>query len=78
MLLRYEQNDFFKWETAVSRLDRQLKNDAANLQQVRIFIDQLATPFGLLQKEVEIAQKKVHAADLREREEEQKGDHKYF
>ena len=44
-------------------LHDEIKNDAGILQQVRIFIDQLRTPFGFLSREVNAAQDRLRAKD---------------
>ena len=73
--LSYEQNEVLKWNAEVTMLHDEIKNDAGILQQVRIFIDQLRTPFGFLSREVNAAQDRLRAKD---QEDETAPDHKYY
>lgn len=51
--LSYTQNEVLKWDAEVQMLQSEIKNDAGILQQVRIFIDQLRSPFGFLAREIQ-------------------------
>lgn len=51
--ISYLQNEVLKWDAEVAMLTAEIKNDAGILKQVRIFIDQLRTPFGFLTREIE-------------------------
>lgn len=73
--ISYEQNEVLKWNAEVTMLHDEIKNDAGILQQVRIFIDQLRTPFGFLSREVNAAQDRLRAKDT---EDETAPDHKYY
>ena len=55
--INYIQNEVLKWDAEVQSLRLEIKNDAGILQQVRIFIEQLRTPFGFLTREVESMQR---------------------
>lgn len=75
MKLTYEQNEVLKWNAEVTMLHDEIKNDAGILQQVRIFIDQLRTPFGFLSREVNAAHDRLLRQD---KEEDEHQDHKYY
>jgi len=51
--ISYVQNEVLKWDAKVNMLTTEIKNDAGILQQVRIFIEQLRSPFGFLTREIE-------------------------
>ena len=52
LVLSYDQNEVFRLDGEVQILQSEIKNDAGILQQVRIFIDQLRSPFGFLAREI--------------------------
>ena len=55
LVLSYDQNEVFRLDGEVQILQNEIENDAGILQQVRIFIDQLRTPFSFLAREVQSA-----------------------
>jgi len=59
-------------------LTTEIKNDAGILQQVRIFIEQLRSPFGFLTREIAGLEKDLRKSDMHEKDEETKGDHPHF
>jgi hypothetical protein len=76
--ISYVQNEVLKWDTEVNMLVGEIKNDAGILTQVRIFIDQLRSPFGFLKREVDAVSKNIRRQDSIDAEEDKKPDHKYF
>ena len=59
-----------QWNEAV-------QSDVEVLKQVRIFIEQLKTPFGFLVDQVKKAQKNIVINAAKERQQEEEGDHRY-
>jgi hypothetical protein len=41
----------------------EIKNDAGVIQAVRLFIEQLRTPFGFLKRDIETAQNRLRKED---------------
>ena len=76
--ISYVQNEVLKWDGEVSMLTAEIKNDAGILSQVRIFIDQLRTPFGFLTREIDETISKVRKERLSEKEAEMQPDHPHY
>ncbi len=51
--ITYKQNEVLKWDNEVQMLKSEINSDGHMLKQVRIFIDQLRTPFGFLSREID-------------------------
>ena len=76
--ISYVQNEVLKWDGEVSMLTAEIKNDAGILSQVRIFIDQLRTPFGFLTREIDETISKVRKERLSEKEADVQPDHPHY
>ena len=76
--ITYVQNEVLKWDAEVQSLRLEIKNDAGILQQVRIFIEQLRTPFGFLTREVETMQKNLMRQSSIDDKADKEPDHKYY
>ena len=59
-------------------LKSEIKSDGHMLRQVKIFIDQLRTPFGFLSREIDAKLQELKTQDKIEEEAEKQPDHKYF
>lgn len=57
-----------KWDNEVQMLKSEITSDGHMLKQVRIFIDQLRTPFGFLSREVDASLQKLRTQDKIEEE----------
>ena len=67
-----------KWDNEVQMLKSEIKSDGHMLRQVKIFIDQLRTPFGFLSREIDAKLQELKTQDKIEEEAEKQPDHKYF
>lgn len=76
--ISYVQNEVLKWDGEVSMLTAEIKNDAGILGQVRIFIDQLRTPFGFLTREIDETINKVRRERASEKEADAQPDHPHY
>ena len=76
--ISYVQNEVLKWDGEVGMLTAEIKNDAGILGQVRIFIDQLRTPFGFLTREIDETINKVRRERASEKEADKQPDHPYY
>ena len=76
--ISYAQNEVLKWDGEVAMLTAEIKNDAGILGQVRIFIDQLRTPFGFLTREIDETINKVRRERASEKEADAQPDHPHY
>jgi len=54
MKFEYIEQDAPRLEREITNLKIDLQSEVQLLQQVKIFIDQLATPFGFLAKNIDV------------------------
>jgi len=50
--VNYEVNEVSKWQNEFELWDSEIRNQVSLLKQVRIFIEQLRTPFGFLKRDI--------------------------
>lgn len=72
------ENDTYKFERECEIWEEQIRSDVAYFNQVKMFIQQLQSPFGFLSYDIEEALTKNYLNEEKEMEEEKKGDHPYF
>ena len=76
--ISYIQNEVLKWDSEVQTLRGEIKNDASILHQVRIFIEQLRSPFGFLTREIDQLHKKVLQQNSMDDKAEKEPDHQFY
>ena len=76
--MNYEVNEVSKWQHEFELWDSEIRNQVSLLKQVRIFIEQLRTPFGFLKRDISEMQTRLTAASSKDLREETEGDHKFF
>jgi len=76
--VNYEVNEVSKWQNEFELWDSQIRDQVSILKQVRIFIEQLRTPFGFLKRDISEMQTRLTAASSKDLREETEGDHKFF